>query len=77
MAAAHILEGHVIIYCDTSPSVIITPTTFFHHVQHAEEFRESPAMGTFVRWTRFLGVFSSIVFASVMVIVCIGTIFIT
>ena len=61
VAAAHLLEGHVIIYCDTSPSVIITPTTYFHHVQHAEEFRESPAMGTFVRWTRFLGLLASIV----------------
>ncbi|WP_312476070.1 spore germination protein [Neobacillus sp.] len=60
VAVAHILEGHVIIYCDTSPSVIITPTTYFHHVQHAEEFRESPASGTFVRWTRFLGVLTSI-----------------
>jgi stage V sporulation protein AF len=60
VAAAHILEGHVVIFCDTSPSVIITPTTYFHHVQHAEEFREAPAMGTFVRWTRFLGVFASI-----------------
>ena len=27
IAATHILEGHVIIYVDTSPSVIITPTT--------------------------------------------------
>lgn len=60
VAAAHILEGHVIIYCDTSPSVIITPTTFFHHVQHAEEFRESPIMGTFLRWVRFVGILTSI-----------------
>ncbi|MFJ5715670.1 spore germination protein [Neobacillus sp. NPDC093127] len=60
VAAAHILEGHVVIFCDTSPSVIITPATFFHHVQHAEEFREAPAAGTFVRWTRFLGVLTSI-----------------
>jgi stage V sporulation protein AF len=60
VAAAHILEGHVVIICDTSPSVIIAPTTFFHHVQHAEEFRESPSLGTFVRWTRFLGVWVSI-----------------
>jgi stage V sporulation protein AF len=60
VAAAHILEGHVVIITDTSPSVIITPTTFFHHVQHAEEFRESPVLGTFVRWTRFLGVWISI-----------------
>src|SRR5699024_8319608 len=49
IAAVHLLEGHVIIYIDTSPSVIITPTTYFHHVQHAEEFRQSPAVGTFVR----------------------------
>ncbi|MEH6953361.1 spore germination protein [Neobacillus drentensis] len=60
IAATHILEGHVVIYVDTSPSVIITPTTYFHHLQHAEEFRESPAMGTFLRWTRFLGVLTSI-----------------
>ena len=60
IAAAHILEGHVIIYVDTSPSVIITPTTYFHHVQHAEEFREAPVMGTFVRWSRFLGILTSI-----------------
>ncbi|MDP4083807.1 MAG: spore germination protein [Bacillota bacterium] len=60
IAAAHILEGHVIIYVDTSPSVIITPTTYFHHIQHAEEYRESPAMGTFVRWIRYLGILTSI-----------------
>lgn len=60
VAAAHILEGHVVIFVDTSPSVIITPTTYFHHIQHAEEFRESPVMGTFVRWIRFLGVLTSI-----------------
>lgn len=29
VAATHLLEGHVIIYVDTSPSVIITPATFF------------------------------------------------
>lgn len=60
VAAAHLLEGHIIIYCDTSPSVIIAPTTYFHHVQHAEEFRESPPLGTFVRWVRFLGVLTSL-----------------
>jgi stage V sporulation protein AF len=60
VAAAHLLEGHVVIYVDTSPSVIITPTTYFHHVQHAEEYREAPVMGTFVRWSRFLGILTSI-----------------
>ncbi|MFD2445916.1 spore germination protein [Bacillus sp. CGMCC 1.16607] len=62
VVAAHILEGHVVIFVDASPSVLITPATFFHHVQHAEEYRQSPAVGTFVRWIRFLGIFSSIFF---------------
>lgn len=60
VAATHLLEGHVLVYVDTSPSVMITPTTYFHHMQHAEEFRQSPAVGTFVRWVRFLGVIISL-----------------
>lgn len=60
VASAHLFEGHVLIMVDTSPSMIITPTTYFHHVQHAEEFRQSPPVGTFVRWVRFFGIFSSV-----------------
>ena len=60
VGATHLLEGHVLIYVDTSPSIIITPTTYFHHVQHAEEFRQSPAVGTFVRWVRFFGIVTSL-----------------
>ena len=60
IGATHLLEGHVLIFVDTSPSVIITPTTFFHHMQHAEEYRQSPAIGTFVRWARFIGLLASL-----------------
>lgn len=60
VAANHLLEGHVLIIVDTSPSVIILPTTFFHHLQHAEEYRQTPAIGTFIRWIRFLAIFASI-----------------
>lgn len=59
VAASHLFEGHVIIIVDTSPSVIILPTTFFHHTQHAEEFRQTPAVGTFIRLIRFLAVLAS------------------
>ncbi|MED1204931.1 spore germination protein [Heyndrickxia acidicola] len=58
--AIHLLEGHVLIIVDTSPSVIITPTTFFHHTQHAEEYRQAPLVGTFLRSVRFLGIMSSL-----------------
>ncbi|TFE00455.1 spore germination protein [Jeotgalibacillus sp. R-1-5s-1] len=60
IAAEHLLEGHVCIYVDTSPSVMITPSTFFHHIQHAEEFRQSPAVGTFIRFIRILGIIASV-----------------
>ncbi|KAB2338965.1 spore germination protein [Cytobacillus depressus] len=60
VAATHLLEGHVLVYVDTSPSVIITPTTYFYHMQHAEEYRQSPAVGTFERWMRYIGILSSL-----------------
>jgi stage V sporulation protein AF len=60
VAAIHLLEGHVLIYVDTSPSVIITPTTYFHHVQHAEEFRQTPVVGAYLRWVRFFGIWASL-----------------
>ncbi|PDY48926.1 spore germination protein [Bacillus pseudomycoides] len=60
VAANHLLEGHVLVIVDTSPSVMITPTTYFHHVQHAEEFRQNPAVGTFLRWVRFVGIIFSV-----------------
>ncbi len=60
VAAYHLLEGHICIFVDTSPSVIILPTTFFHHVQHAEEYRQTPFVGTYLRWVRFFGIFASL-----------------
>ncbi|MCK0473155.1 spore germination protein [Halalkalibacter sp. APA_J-10(15)] len=60
VAADHLLEGHIIILVDTSPSVIITPTTLFHHVQHAEEYRQAPMIGTVLRWVRFIGIMFSL-----------------
>ena len=46
IAAAHLLEGHIAIIVDTSPSVIFVPVTMFHLLQHAEEYRQAPAVGT-------------------------------
>ncbi|KZE55404.1 stage V sporulation protein AF [Brevibacillus parabrevis] len=60
VAAVHLLEGHVLIYVDTSPSVMITPATYFHHVQHAEEYRQTPVVGAYLRWVRFFGIIASV-----------------
>ncbi|PLR76949.1 spore germination protein [Bacillus sp. V3-13] len=59
-AAAHLYEGHVILIVDGSPSVIITPTTFWHHLQHAEEYRNKPMIGAYLRFVRFIAVWASI-----------------
>lgn len=61
VAATHLMEGHVIIITDTSPSVMIAPVTFFHHLQHAEEYRHDPITGTYIRWVRVLGIFLSFI----------------
>lgn len=60
VAAIHLLEGHVIVIVDTSPSVIIAPVTLWHHVQHAEEYRQEPIVGAYLRWVRFFGIFGSV-----------------
>jgi stage V sporulation protein AF len=58
--AAHLLEGHIAIVVDTSPSVIIVPITMFHLLQHAEEYRQAPFMGTTVRFLRYFAAFFSL-----------------
>lgn len=60
VAANHLLEGHVVLIVDTSPSVIILPTTYFDHLEHAEEYRQTPTIGTFIKWIRILAVLASL-----------------
>lgn len=55
ICAAHLLEGHIAIIVDTSPSVILVPAPIFHHLQHAEEYRQAPLTGTIVRLLRLAG----------------------
>ncbi len=52
ICAAHLLEGHIAIIVDTSPSVILVPAPLFHHLQHAEEYRQAPLIGSFVKIMR-------------------------
>ncbi len=60
VAAHHLLSGYVVLMVDTSPNVIIVPTTFFDHLEHAEEFRQTPTIGTMTRWVRIIAVLSSV-----------------
>lgn len=61
VVAAHLVEGHVAVFTDTSPTALILPANVWHFTQHAEEYFQSPAVGTFLRWMRFLAIGLSLV----------------
>ncbi|MBP3951239.1 spore germination protein [Bacillus suaedae] len=60
VAASHLFEGHIIIIVDGSPSVMIAPVTFWHHLQHAEEYRQKPVVGASHRLVRYVAVWASL-----------------
>jgi len=60
VAAAHLLEGHITIIVDTTPFVLLVPATVWHFTQHAEEYFQTPPVGTYLRWVRSLGIFGSL-----------------
>lgn len=52
VAAAHLLEGHIVIIVDTTPMAAIVPVTLFHFLEHAEEYFQSPVIGSYLRFIR-------------------------
>ncbi|WP_105617591.1 spore germination protein [Vallitalea okinawensis] len=61
VAAAHLLEGHIAVIVDNSPSLLLLPTTIFHFTQHAEDYYQTPFIGTYTRWMRFLALLAALV----------------
>lgn len=60
VVATHLYKGMIAIVVDTSPSVILGPVTLFDHLTSVEEHRQTPAVGTFLRLIRFVGIIVSI-----------------
>lgn len=58
--SSHLLEGAIAIFVDTSPSVMTLPATYADLMQHVEENRQTPLVGSYLRWVRFLGIISSL-----------------
>ena len=65
VVAAHLLEGHVVLIVDNSPSVMLFPATMFHFTQHSEDYYQNPLAGTFIRWIRFLAIFICLFFTPI------------
>ncbi len=57
---AHILEGHLAIIVDNSPTALILPAPFFAHIQTLELYRKSTIVGTYLSLTRILAIFVSV-----------------
>src|SRR5690606_11934192 len=52
VAIAHLLEGHIIVLVDSTPMAMMLPVTAFHFFEHADEFFQSPPIGTYLRRVR-------------------------
>lgn len=60
VAAASILEGNIILMVDTSPSVMILPTSIFEFLQEPGDFYFSPFVGTYLRFVRNISFFATL-----------------
>ncbi len=50
--ASAVLEGHVVVLVDNSPSAMILPTNFFDVIEEPDDFYFPPITGTYLRLTR-------------------------
>ncbi len=51
-ASAQLLEGSVIVLCDTSPLAMILPTSIFDYLEETDDFYFPPLTGTYLRFVR-------------------------
>ena len=53
-AAAQVLEGSVLIFCDNSPQVMILPVSIFDFMQETNDYYFTPLTGTYIRIIRYI-----------------------
>ena len=54
--AAHIMEGHIVLLVDTSPTALIIPTTLLYFTQYVEDYYQTPIVGTLTRIIRMIAI---------------------
>ena len=60
-AAAHLMEGSVLVICDTSPQVMILPTSIFDYLQQTDDYYFPPLTGSYMRLVRMAILLLSVV----------------
>ncbi|MBQ2719696.1 MAG: spore germination protein [Clostridia bacterium] len=61
-AAAHLAEGSVLVLCDTSPQVMVLPTSIFDFMQETDDYYFPPLTGTYLRLLRQLVLLGALLF---------------
>lgn len=60
-AAAQLMEGSLLVICDTAPQVMVLPTTLFHYIEQTDDYYFPPLTGTYLRLVRVLILLFSVV----------------
>lgn len=60
-AAAQLLEGSIILLCDTSPQAMLLPTSIFSFLEQAGDYYYPPLTGTYLRLVRIFILMLSVV----------------
>lgn len=60
VVASYLSEGYISVVTDTSPYVLILPTTIFQYTQSPEDYYKNPAVGNYIRFIRFICVIISL-----------------
>lgn len=53
VACSYLMEGHILVIVDNSPTVIILPCTIFQFTQSPDDYYKSPSVGNYFRAIRF------------------------
>lgn len=60
-ASAQLLEGSIIVICDTSPLAMILPTSIFDYLEETGDFYYPPLTGTYLRAVRVMILLLSVI----------------
>lgn len=54
VACSYLMEGYILLLIDTTPSILVLPTSIFQHSQSPEDYYKPPLIGNYIRFYRFL-----------------------
>ncbi|MGO4886795.1 spore germination protein [Anaerobacillus sp. MEB173] len=67
--SSYLLEGHIAIFVDGSPFVLVAPITFYSLMQASEDYYQRPMLSTAIRWLRYLFIIIALLLPSLYVAV--------